>query len=134
MVRAPPSYAIVGADVDSEELWISSVMGDSQFGTQQGHRDRLDDPRGTKSAGTDLHSKTANILNISRDGAKVFNYSRIWCRQAACHPAASPGRRQAVEEDADDLATNLYKQTKAPRLWWEKGSARQDELPLARRL
>lgn len=32
MVRAPPGYAIVGADVDSEELWISSVMGDSQFG------------------------------------------------------------------------------------------------------
>jgi hypothetical protein len=25
MVRAPPGYAIVGADVDSEELWICSV-------------------------------------------------------------------------------------------------------------
>ena len=27
MVRAPPWYTIVGADVDSEELWISSAMG-----------------------------------------------------------------------------------------------------------
>jgi DNA polymerase gamma 1 len=31
MVRAPPGYAIVGADVDSEELWICSVMGDASF-------------------------------------------------------------------------------------------------------
>jgi DNA polymerase gamma 1 len=34
MVHAPPGYAIVGADVDSEseKLWISSCMGDAQFG------------------------------------------------------------------------------------------------------
>ena len=28
LVRAPPGYHLVGADVDSQELWIASVMGD----------------------------------------------------------------------------------------------------------
>ena len=32
MVCAPPGYAIVGADVNPEELWISRAMGDAQFG------------------------------------------------------------------------------------------------------
>lgn len=27
MVQAPPGYSIVGADVDSQELWIASVIG-----------------------------------------------------------------------------------------------------------
>jgi DNA polymerase gamma 1 len=30
--------------------------------------------QGRKSDGTDLHSKSAAILGISRDHAKVFNY------------------------------------------------------------
>ena len=28
MVRAPPGYHIVGADVDSQELWISQTVVD----------------------------------------------------------------------------------------------------------
>ncbi|KAJ1510624.1 DNA-directed DNA polymerase gamma mip1, partial [Coelomomyces lativittatus] len=31
-VVAPPGYAIVGADVDAEELWILSILGDACFG------------------------------------------------------------------------------------------------------
>lgn len=31
MVRAPPGYHIVGADVDSQELWIAAVLGDMKF-------------------------------------------------------------------------------------------------------
>lgn len=31
MVRAPPGYHMVGADVDSQELWIASVLGDMHF-------------------------------------------------------------------------------------------------------
>ena len=31
MVRAPPGYHLVGADVDSQELWIASILGDMQF-------------------------------------------------------------------------------------------------------
>ena len=32
----------------------------------------------TKKDGTDMHSKTASILGISRDEAKIFNYGRIY--------------------------------------------------------
>ncbi|KAF8306703.1 hypothetical protein DL93DRAFT_2232500 [Clavulina sp. PMI_390] len=78
MVRAPPGYAIVGADVDSEELWLASVMGDAQFGLHGASALGWMTLEGTKSQGTDLHSKTAKILGITRDQAKIFNYSRIY--------------------------------------------------------
>ena len=113
MVRAPEGYAIVGADVDSEELWISSCMGDAQFGLHGATAIGWMTLEGTKSAGTDLHSKTASILGISRDQAKVFNYSRIY----------GAGMRHAVllllqsnssmpVEEAQKLAGNLYASTK----------------------
>ncbi len=31
MIQAPDGYNIVGADVDSQELWIASLLGDSHF-------------------------------------------------------------------------------------------------------
>ncbi|KAG6329337.1 hypothetical protein ID866_9752, partial [Astraeus odoratus] len=113
MVRAPKGYAIVGADVDSEELWISSCMGDAQFGLHGATALGWMTLEGTKAAGTDLHSKTADILGISRDQAKVFNYSRIY----------GAGMRHAVllllqsnasmrPEEAQKLAENLYASTK----------------------
>ncbi|KAJ6581308.1 gamma DNA-directed DNA polymerase [Mycena capillaripes] len=113
MVRAPPGYAIVGADVDSEELWISSCMGDAQFGLHGATAIGWMTLEGTKAAGTDLHSKTANILGISRDQAKVFNYSRIY----------GAGMKHAIllllqnsagmlQDEAQKLASNLYASTK----------------------
>ena len=113
MVCAPPGYAIVGADVDSEELWISSTMGDAQFGLHGATALGWMTLEGTKVAGTDLHSKTANILGLSRNEAKVFNYSRIY----------GAGMRHAVQlllqanadmlpEQAQRLAEQLYASTK----------------------
>ncbi|RKP23391.1 DNA polymerase family A-domain-containing protein, partial [Syncephalis pseudoplumigaleata] len=77
-VRAPPGYRIIGADVDSEELWISSLIGDAQFGAHGATAFGWMTLQGTKSAGTDMHSKTASILGINRDHAKIFNYGRIY--------------------------------------------------------
>ena len=31
MVRSPPGYCFVGADVDSQELWIAAILGDAKF-------------------------------------------------------------------------------------------------------
>ncbi|KAF8327638.1 hypothetical protein F5887DRAFT_1190097 [Amanita rubescens] len=50
MVRAPPGYAIIGADVDSEELWILSCMGDAQFGQR-----RDVDTRNASTKGRNTH-------------------------------------------------------------------------------
>jgi DNA polymerase gamma 1 len=77
-VHAPPGYRIIGADVDSEELWISSLIGDAQFGAHGATAFGWMTLQGTKSAGTDMHSKTASILGINRDHAKIFNYGRIY--------------------------------------------------------
>lgn len=113
MVRAPEGYAIVGADVDSEELWISSCMGDAQFGLHGATAIGWMTLEGTKAAGTDLHSKTASILGISRDQAKVFNYSRIYgagMRHAILLLLQS--NASMLPEIAQKLAENLYASTK----------------------
>ncbi|EFN85052.1 DNA polymerase subunit gamma-1, mitochondrial [Harpegnathos saltator] len=80
MVQAPPGYNIVGADVDSQELWIASMLGDAHHSgsihgaTPFGWMTLI----GTKSNGTDMHSVTAKAVGISRDHAKVINYARIY--------------------------------------------------------
>ncbi|WWC61419.1 uncharacterized protein I303_104003 [Kwoniella dejecticola CBS 10117] len=126
MVRAPPGYAIVGADVDSEELWISSVMGDSQFGIHGSTAIGWMTLEGTKSAGTDLHSKTASILGISRDAAKVFNYSRIYgAGKKHAVQLLLQGDSSLTKESAGKLADNLYKATKGSK------SLRNKNLPPA---
>ena len=113
MVRAPPGHAIVGADVDSEELWISSCMGDAQFGMHGATALGWMTLEGTKGAGTDLHSKTAKILGLSRDQAKVFNYSRIYGAgmKHAVLLLLQANAGMSVPE-AQKLAESLYASTK----------------------
>ncbi|EZA49914.1 hypothetical protein DMN91_011596 [Ooceraea biroi] len=79
MVQAPPGYNIVGADVDSQELWIASIIGDAHYNgvhgaTPFGWMTLI----GSKSNGTDMHSVTAKAVGISRDHAKIINYARIY--------------------------------------------------------
>lgn len=79
LIQAPPGYNIVGADVDSQELWIASVIGDAHLAKMHGAT-----PlgwmtlSGSKSDGTDMHSVTAKAVGISRDHAKIMNYARIY--------------------------------------------------------
>ena len=121
MVQAPDGYAIVGADVDSEELWISSVMGDAQFGVHGATAIGWMTLEGTKAAKTDLHSKTAGILGISRNQAKVFNYSRIYGAGGKhavllllqSNPSMAPAQ-------AKKLADQLYASTKGKNTHHDK--------------
>jgi DNA polymerase gamma 1 len=68
---------------------------------------------GTKGAGTDLHSKTAKILGLSRDQAKVFNYSRIYGAgmKHAILLLLQANAGMSIPE-AQKLAENLYASTK----------------------
>ena len=121
MVQAPDGYAIVGADVDSEELWISSVMGDAQFGIHGATAIGWMTLEGTKAAKTDLHSKTAEILGISRNQAKVFNYSRIY-GAGGKHAVllllqSNPSMTLA---EAKQLADQLYASTKGKNTHHDK--------------
>lgn len=36
MIQVPPGFSLVGADVDSQELWIASLIGDAHFAGQHG--------------------------------------------------------------------------------------------------
>ena len=116
MVKAPPGYSFVGADVDSEELWIAALVGDAQFRLHGGNAIGFMTLEGTKAAGTDLHSKTAKILGISRNDAKVFNYGRIY---GAGLKFASTLLRQfnpgMTEKETAAIASKLYKETKGTR-------------------
>ncbi|XP_028264401.1 LOW QUALITY PROTEIN: DNA polymerase subunit gamma-1 [Parambassis ranga] len=79
MVQVPPGYHLVGADVDSQELWIAAVLGEAHFAGMHGCTAfGWMTLQGKKSQGTDLHSRTADAVGISRDHAKVFNYGRIY--------------------------------------------------------
>lgn len=116
MIKAPPGYCFVGADVDSQELWIASLVGDAQFQLHGGNAIGFMTLEGTKAAGTDLHSKTAKILGISRNDAKVFNYGRIY---GAGLKFASTLLRQfnanLSEKETHNIATKLYQETKGTK-------------------
>lgn len=113
MIQAPPGYIFVGADVDSEELWIASLLGDSLFGIHGGSALGWMTLEGTKNEGTDLHSKTANILGISRNEAKIFNYGRIY--GAGLNFAIQLLKQfnpLITDQNAKETATRLYEATK----------------------
>ncbi|KAL8957548.1 MAG: hypothetical protein Q9193_005210 [Seirophora villosa] len=116
MIKAPPGYCFVGADVDSQELWIASLVGDAQFQLHGGNALGFMTLEGTKAAGTDLHSKTAQILGISRNNAKVFNYGRIY---GAGLKFASTLLRQfnvnLSDKESNEVASRLYKETKGAK-------------------
>lgn len=79
MIQSPSGYSLVGADVDSQELWIASVIGDSYYGKEHGATAfGWMTLSGRKSDGTDMHSATAKAIGITRDNAKVLNYARIY--------------------------------------------------------
>lgn len=116
MIRAPPGYCFVGADVDSQELWIASLVGDAQFQMHGGNAIGFMTLEGTKAAGTDLHSKTAKILGISRNDAKVFNYGRIY--GAGLKFAATLLRQfnsNLSDKETHEIATRLYQETKGTK-------------------
>jgi DNA polymerase gamma 1 len=116
MVKAPAGYSFVGADVDSEELWIASLVGDATFKLHGGNAIGFMTLEGTKAAGTDLHSRTAGILGITRNDAKVFNYGRIY--GAGLKFAATLLRQfnpNLAEKETLLTASKLYTTTKGTK-------------------
>lgn len=116
MVKAPEGYCFVGADVDSEELWIASLVGDATFQLHGGNAVGFMTLEGTKAAGTDLHSRTASILGITRNDAKVFNYGRIY--GAGLKFAATLLRQfnpNLSEKETMETASKLYATTKGTK-------------------
>ncbi|VDP89974.1 unnamed protein product [Echinostoma caproni] len=78
MVQSPPGYCFVGADVDSQEMWIAALIGDASIGFQGATPYGWMTLEGNKQDGTDLHTKIAQIMGITRSEAKVLNYARLY--------------------------------------------------------
>lgn len=113
LIQAPPGYKFVGADVDSEELWIAALIGDSIFKVHGSTALSWMTLEGDKNQGTDLHSKTAEILGISRGEAKIFNYGRIY--GAGVKFATTLLKKcnsSLTDEQAVAMARKLYNETK----------------------
>ncbi|CAG2166552.1 unnamed protein product [Oppiella nova] len=117
MIQCPEGYHYVGADVDSQELWIASLIGDSHYSGIHGSTGigwmTLE---GNKVNGTDMHSKTAASINITRDEAKVLNYARIY---GAGQPFASRFLMQSNPsldtKEAKEKAKKIFTETKGTR-------------------
>ncbi|CAI5760665.1 unnamed protein product [Candida verbasci] len=125
LIQAPEGYCFVGADVDSEELWIASLVGDSMFQIHGGTALGWMCLEGSKNEGTDLHSKTANILNISRNNAKIFNYGRIY--GAGIKFATSLLKQfnsRLLDDEANNIAKTLYEKTKGSKIYKGKNGTR----------
>ncbi|GJQ84533.1 tam [Trypoxylus dichotomus] len=119
MVQAPPGYYIVGADVDSQELWIASILGDSHHAKIHGAT-----PlgwmtlSGSKSNGTDMHSVTAKAVGISRDHAKVINYARIYgAGQNFAERLIRQFNPSMTEAEARKKATKMFNMTKGKLIY-----------------
>ncbi|KAI5969821.1 MIP1 [Candida margitis] len=113
LIEAPEGYCFIGADVDSEELWIASLVGDSMFEIHGGSALGWMTLEGEKSQGTDLHSKTASILGISRNDAKVFNYGRIYGAGITfATRLLKQFNNELSDSEAEEIAKKLYASTK----------------------
>lgn len=118
MIQSPPGYSLIGADVDSQELWIASTIGDAHFAKIHGSTALgWMNLQGKKSDGTDMHSVTASMIGISRDQAKVFNYGRIYgAGRAFAEKLLQQFDPTMSEEEARKKARTMYAQTKGKRM------------------
>ncbi|XP_078097437.1 DNA polymerase subunit gamma-1 [Mustelus asterias] len=117
MVQVPPGYHLVGADVDSQELWIAAILGEAHFAKIHGCTAfGWMTLQGKKSNGTDLHSKTAATVGISREHAKVFNYGRIYgAGQPFAERLLMQFNHRLTPQEAEEKARQMYAVTKGIR-------------------
>ncbi|KAM9754131.1 DNA polymerase subunit gamma-1 isoform 1-T1 [Menidia menidia] len=117
MVQVPPGYHLVGADVDSQELWIAAILGEAHFTSMHGCTAfGWMTLQGKKSQGTDLHSRTADTVGISREHAKVFNYGRIYgAGQPFAERLLMQFNHRLDQAEASSKARQMYASTKGIR-------------------
>lgn len=128
MVQSPPGYKFVGADVDSQELWIASVLGDADAtgihgATPLGWMTLS----GSKSNATDMHSVTAKAIGISRDHAKVINYARIYgAGQMFAERLLKQFNPTISDGEAKSKAFKMFAMTKGKKVFHLKEDYRED--------
>nr|XP_033776955.1 DNA polymerase subunit gamma-1 isoform X2 [Geotrypetes seraphini] len=134
MIQVPPGYHLVGADVDSQELWIAAILGEAHFAGIHGCTAfGWMTLQGRKSNATDLHSRTAATVGISREHAKVFNYGRIYgAGQPFAERLLMQFNHRLTQQQAEEKARQMYAVTKGIRRYIlsEEGEWLAEELGL----
>jgi DNA polymerase gamma 1 len=119
MVQVPQGYRIVGADVDSQELWIASLLGDAERKIHGSTPFGWMTLSGTKSNGTDLHTITAKAVGISRDHAKVINYARIYgAGQNFAQTLLKQFNPSISDNEAKSKAMKMFALTKGKKIYF----------------
>ncbi|CAG8534276.1 4554_t:CDS:2 [Ambispora gerdemannii] len=77
-IKAPKGYKIVRGKIEALEIWIASLIGDSQFGIYGATAMSWHVLHGDPLIGTDMHSRTARELKVSRNQARLIDYGRIF--------------------------------------------------------
>lgn len=79
MIQAVPGYVFVGADVEAQEAWIASMLGDMLTGGYCGITGfAYSIYIGSKSKGTDFHSLNAARTGLSRSDAKIPGFATLY--------------------------------------------------------
>lgn len=77
--------------------------------------------QGKKSQGTDLHSRTADTVGISREHAKVFNYGRIYgAGQPFAERLLMQFNHRLGQAEAASKAKQMYAITKGIRRYTQQ--------------
>lgn len=117
LVHAPQGMHFVRARFDSLEFWIASILGDSAFqGVHASTAFGWATVQGQEVSGTDVHSRTAAVLNCSLDHAKVIDFARIYGAEKAI--LASIFRTfnpSLTKKEASDRCERLLRVTKGVR-------------------
>ncbi|KAI8837130.1 DNA polymerase family A-domain-containing protein, partial [Chytriomyces cf. hyalinus JEL632] len=117
LIRAPAGFAFVGADVDAEELWICSLLGDAQLGIHGSTPIGFMTLQGSKDMKTDLHTVTGRIVGIDRDVAKIFNYSRFYGAGTKYSTQLLMQHRIGIDKDeAAQKIKELFASTKGTKM------------------
>ena len=135
MIQCSEGYHYVGADVDSQELWIASLFGDSHFSKIHGSTGiGWMTLKGNRANGTDMHSKTAASINISRDEAKVLNYARIYgSGQSFASRFLIQSNPELSQNDAKEKAKKIFTETKGRRRATKLENEESNDLLMTRR-
>ncbi|KAA3675161.1 DNA polymerase gamma 1 [Paragonimus westermani] len=127
MVQSPPGYCFVGADVDSQEMWIAALIGDASIGFQGATPYGWMTLEGSKADGTDLHTKTAQLTGITRNEAKVLNYARLYGSGFQFTKHLLTKFSNLTPEQASLKASHLIRTTKGQRVNGHRNVAQNRE-------
>ncbi|CAH2088262.1 unnamed protein product [Euphydryas editha] len=119
LVQAPPGHKFVGADVDSQELWVAALLGDAGGARVcGGSAFAWAVLAGDKRRGSDLHSLTARAAAVRRDHAKVINYARIYgAGQNFAERLLKQFNPTMTISEAKSKAAKMFSTTKGKRVY-----------------